>query len=267
MPDEDNKTDGILVRLRQEFIETTSDQLEEIERNLDRLSGGQSDVNEELLCIQRNIHNIKGQGATFGFPLTGRVAHMLEDYLKNVDDIRATNIADIGAYIGLMVDLIETGESVAQDDPQSLFSTLPTGRLATFSAQQEYDVNMLLVMLPGLQRKLVAKKLLSCGFRVMRAYDSIEALSAAVDITPQIVIIDYDMVPFDGRELCNMFFTVKKLSNINIILLTSYKENDEHLQNLPDNVCVIEKQKDFTESLGKLLLQWGVFGKDRSGSP
>lgn len=260
MPDEDNEVDGILARLRQEFVESARDQLDDIETKLDWLGGGQGDAEEELYSIQRHIHNIKGQGATFGFPLTGRVAHMLEDYLKNADGIQTENIGDIRAYLSLMVDLIASGESIAEDDPQELLNALPTGVALTFSTQQTHDINVLLVMPPGLQRKLVAKELLSCGFRVMRAHDSLEALSVAVDITPDIVFVNDDMRPFDGRELSNMFAAVEKLRDIHILLFTSYKGGDEHLQDLPDNVSVVEKRKDFTESIGELLIQWGVFG-------
>jgi chemotaxis protein histidine kinase CheA len=79
--DVDDVSKSILVRLRQEFIETAGDQLDEIDSKLDQLDSGQDNAEDILLHIQRDIHNIKGQGPTFGIPLTGRVAHMLEDYL------------------------------------------------------------------------------------------------------------------------------------------------------------------------------------------
>jgi len=75
-------SDEIPTQLRQEFIESARDQIDDIETKLDQLGSGQANVEEELLNIRRHIHNIKGQGGTFGYPLTGRVAHMLEDYLK-----------------------------------------------------------------------------------------------------------------------------------------------------------------------------------------
>ncbi|MHA1597703.1 MAG: Hpt domain-containing protein, partial [Alphaproteobacteria bacterium] len=117
MLDDNNDTDGILAQLRQEFIETARDQLDDIETKLDWLASGQGNVEKELFSIQRHIHNIKGQGATFGFPLTGRVAHMLEDYLINADGIQAESIADIRVYLSLMADLISTSESIAHDAP------------------------------------------------------------------------------------------------------------------------------------------------------
>ena len=261
MFDVDDVSEGILVRLRQEFIETANDQLEDIDGKLDQLDSGQGKAEEILLSVQRDIHNIKGQGPTFGFPLTGRVAHMLEDYLINAGGIGAENIADIRIYLGLMVNLIATAESIGEDDPKNLLKTLPTGQEKAFSDQHAHDVTVLLVMPAGLQRKMMAKELLSCGFRVMSAYDCVEALSVAVDITPDIVFINYDMVPFTGRELSKVLVSVDTLSDIHIVLLTSYEAGDEHLQDLPDNVSVVKKQQDFTEAIGEFLIKWGVFGK------
>ena len=159
-----------------------------------------------------------------------------------------------------MKDLISLNENIAEDDPQNLLNALPTGQVRTFSNQYTRDINMLLVMPSGLQRKMIARELLSCGFRVMRAYDSVEALSVAVDITPDIVFINYNMTPFSGRELSNVLTAVDSLRDIHIVLLTSYEEGNKKLRGLPDNVSVVHKDKDFTEAIGELLIQWGVFG-------
>lgn len=261
MPDEDNEIDGILARLRQEFIETARDQIDDIEIKLDQVESGIGDAHEHLLSIQRHIHNIKGQGATFGFPLTGRVAHMLEDYLKNCSGFEAANVHDVHAYLDMMQDLIFSDEVIGDESPEVMLNRLPTGQVQTFSTQKTHDINVLLVMPSGLQRKMVSQELLSCGFRVMRAYDTIEALSVAMDITPDVVFVNYDMTPFSGPELARIFAAVERLSDVHIVLLTGYELGDEHLQGLPDNLSVVEKRQDFSESIGQLLMDWGVFGK------
>ncbi len=260
MQDETILNDDILAQLRQEFIESARDQLDDIETKLDQLADGTGIDEKKLLGIQRHIHNIKGQGATFGFPLLGRVAHMLEDYLENTGGVREENIADIRVYLNLMTDLISTNESIVGDTQNSILNSLPTGQLVTFSTQQTHNINVLLVMPSGLQRKMVARELLSCGFRVMRAYDGLEALSIAVDLTPDIVFVNYDMRPFNGRELSNMFAAVDVLRDIHFVLLTSYQADSENLQDLPENISVVQKSSNFTESIGELLIQWGVFG-------
>jgi len=50
------------------------------------------------------------------------------------------------------------------------------------------------------------------------------------------------------------------LRDTKIVLLTSYEAGNKELQNLPDNVFVVQKHKNFTEDIGRLLIKWGVFG-------
>ena len=98
----------------------------------------------------------------------------------------------------------------------------------------------------------------------MRAYDCVEALGVAVDIAPEIVFINYDMVPFSGRELSKVLTSVDSLSDIHIVLPTSYEVENEHFQGLPDNTSMVNKDTDFTEAIGELLIKWDVFGNIHS---
>lgn len=257
----DEKDTDIVDRLSEEFAANARDQLDDIDLKLDQYLNDEVNAETVLGFVQREIHNIKGQGSTFGFPLTGRVAHMLEDYLLNTDGISEDNISNIRVYLEMMTNFVLLGEPSESDDPQEMLNTLPTGHVESFSTQKERIINVLLVMPAGMQRKMVSKELLSCGFRVSRAYDSTEALSVALDLIPEIVFINFDMLPFNGRELSNVFAAVDKLRNTHIVLLTSYAPGDKHLHNLPDSVAVIKKQKNFMESISELLIKWDVFGK------
>ena len=196
----------------------------------------------------------------FGFPLTGRVAHMLEDYLSNFDQIKTETIKDIRTYLDLMADLIASGESIAKGRSEALLKDLPSGQPNEISSQEMRNVRVLLVMPAGLQRKLVARELVSCGFHVLRAYDSIEALSVAMDIKPEFVFVNYDMTPFTGPELANVFSNIDKLKDTRFALFTSYEKGNAHLEGLPNNISVVEKRQDFAVTLSELMISWGLFG-------
>lgn len=258
---EKNEIDAILERLKQEFIETTHDQLDEIETRIDWLDSGREMSADDLFDVQRNIHNIKGQGSTFGYPLVGRVAHLFEDYLENVGGVRRDDIKDLRAYIETMMAILATGEPYPPQQAEELLRSLPSGQPRSFSGQKARDVEVLLVMPAGVQRRMVAHELLSCGFHVNRAYDSMEALSYALDIVPDIVFANYNMMPFNGRELARAFSGIDRLQDIHFVLFTSYGRDDKHVADLPDNVSVVEKRQDFAKSLSNLLMEWGVFGQ------
>ena len=259
--DREEIVDEILTRLSREFVETALDLLDEIDQMIDGLENGEGDAEDVRQFIQREIHNIKGQGSTFGYPLTGRVGHMLEDYLINTGSIQPHNYADIRGYLDLMVSLIQQNEPLDDQERLDLLNSLPTGKVEKITTQKARDINMLLVMPSGLQRKMVSRELVACGFRVMRAYDCIEAISVALDIQPDVIFVNYDMTPFTGTEFCHVVQAIDKLRNQNIVLLTSYDADDIHIQGLPDNVYVVQKHRNFTDDIGELLIDLGLFGK------
>jgi len=263
MPDtpKSNQVDAIMARLKQEFIETARDQLDDVEIRIDWLESGREIDADGLYDIQRNIHNIKGQGATFGFPMIGRIAHLLEDYLENSGGVRSDNIKDVRVYIDTMTSILVSGEHFTPDEAEALLHRLPTGKPQAFSDQDSRDVTVLLVMPDGVQRKVVAQELLSCGFNVNRTNNTMEAVAVALDLLPDIVFVNNDITPFGGRELAQVFNSIDRLKDTHFVLLTSYGQDDAHIAGLPENVSVVEKRRDYRESLGELLMEWGVFGK------
>lgn len=54
MFDVDDVSEGILVRLHQEFIETANDQLEDIDGKLDQLDSGQGKARRKKFCLASN---------------------------------------------------------------------------------------------------------------------------------------------------------------------------------------------------------------------
>jgi CheY-like chemotaxis protein/HPt (histidine-containing phosphotransfer) domain-containing protein len=260
-PDQDDVVDEILKRLSQEFVETTLDLLRDLDQRIEAVDKASADAGEALRYIRQEIHNIKGQGSTFGFPLTGRVAHMLEDYLLNIETMSAPDYPDIRSFLDLMARLIEDRETVDSQERTALLNSLPTGEVQTFSNQKERIINVLLVMQEGFQRRLVANELTSCGFRVMRASDTIEAQSVALDIPPDVMFVNHEMTPYSGPELCHVFHAIDRLKDIHIALLTAHDPEDDQILSLPGNVTIVRKHSDFTDTIGQLLIDQGLFGE------
>jgi len=262
MPDvNENEVEAVLARLKIEFVENARDQLDDVELRIDWLDSGRDISADDLYDVQRNIHNIKGQGGTFGYPLIGRIAHLFEDYLENAGGVLVQNISDMRAFIEAMRAVLIGEENYSTAQAESLLRSLPSGVPEEFSAQETHNVDVLLVMNAGLQRRMVAQELLSCGFRVNRASDCMGGISHALDMVPDIVFANYDMEPFTGMELSRVFGSIERLKDIHFVLFTSYDREDPHLADLPENVSVVEKRQNFAEGLSELLMEWGVFGK------
>ncbi len=73
--------------LRQEFIDMAGDRLSALDEVIDQARGGIMPGPEAISQIRRTAHNLKGMGGSFGFPVITTVAHRLENYLTDLDDL------------------------------------------------------------------------------------------------------------------------------------------------------------------------------------
>ena len=67
---------------------------------------------------------------------------------------------------------------------------------------------------------LLANSLFTDEFDIMHAYDGQEALDAAEDELPDIIILDIMMPVIDGRDVCKQLKMDPATSDIKIIMLT-----------------------------------------------
>ena len=59
------------------------------------------------------------------------------------------------------------------------------------------------------------------GFEVIKAYDGKSGLKAAIDKTPDLILLDLMLPEISGMELCRMLKVEDKTANIPIIMLTA----------------------------------------------
>jgi len=71
-----------LERLKQEFIDTSAEKLDKIDRIIDKLyRAEEDDRGADYVEFQRDIHSLKGSAGTYGFDSVNLIAHRLEDYI------------------------------------------------------------------------------------------------------------------------------------------------------------------------------------------
>ena len=68
---------------------------------------------------------------------------------------------------------------------------------------------------------VVSLKLRNAGFRVVTAHDGQEALDAAAQERPDLIITDYHMPQLSGLELCRRLKQDPKLPQVPVIMLTA----------------------------------------------
>jgi chemotaxis protein histidine kinase CheA len=114
--------------LRPEFIETTLDSIEDMNMQMSCLKDGEACDGQVLASIRRNTHSIKSQAKTFGFPLVGRIAHLLEDYLAELSRFDSAAAEDVCLFLLRMSEPLISGSNPSPREALAVLRSLPIFR-------------------------------------------------------------------------------------------------------------------------------------------
>jgi HPt (histidine-containing phosphotransfer) domain-containing protein len=251
----------IIAELRVEFLEDADDHLEQIYELLQEADQNNSKIADNLLHIKRHIHSLKGQGGAFGFPSITTIMHSLEDYFETSHEIGPGELVHVRRFIDAVSDIVLVKEDMQEDVLRQVVSKLRS-RAQSFGLDQERkDIPALLVMEAGVQRSLVGKELVSCGFRVVTSDAPLAAVDVALQVLPRFAIINKQLPGISGIELSHIFRAINSLSGCEIIILTSDNDVGDISKTAPANTVIIHKDESFFEQLTDKLIIWGLFGE------
>jgi HPt (histidine-containing phosphotransfer) domain-containing protein len=258
--DTEAKFDAVMLELRGEFITACQDMLNDIDGLIDRIRA-KDEVDNAFMELRRIVHSLKGQGATFGFPLITHIAHMLEDYIETLLEVTPRTINDIQKFVDRISTVLESPTTPTKVETEAILAALPNVRSKEFTDQIVKDMRALVVMPKCIQRKIIGQELVSCGFRLSFASSALTGLESALAFPPHIVFASMEIQGFTGSELAGVFHSIHSLSDAHFIVLTSYDMDSERLNALPPDVRIIHKDADFAEQLVEYMMEWGVFGE------
>jgi CheY-like chemotaxis protein len=187
--------------------------------------------------------------------------HNLEDYFETTYEVSAGHLVHVRSFFDAASAILDKREDPSEEDLRAIVAKLRTRAHSIGTGQEIKDIPALLVMASGVQRSLVGKELVSCGFRVVTSDDPLEAISVAVSALPKFAIINKQLPGVSGIELCHVFKAVKVLSDCDIIVLTSDNDVEDIRRTVPDNTVIIHKDETFYEKLTDQLIGWGLFGE------
>ena len=251
----------VIAELRIEFIEDAIDHIERSYELIDEAEKNNDKIDENMLRIKRNIHSLKGQGGSFGFPSITRIMHNLEDFFETSYEFGAEQLAQIRQFFDVVSDILEAGEDLPEDDLRATMARLRARAQSFGSGQELKDIPALLVMGSGVQRSLVGKELVSCGFRVVTSDDPVGAIDVALSALPKFAIINKLLPGVSGVELSNVFTAIKALADCKIIILTSDDDVKQVEKIVSKDTVILHNDESFYEKLTDQLIDWGLFGE------
>lgn len=265
MPKTANDVDDFIEQLRREFIETTSERLNNVDDLITQMMEG-AGSGADLAEFLRHIHSIKGQGGTFDFPSVTTVAHRLEDYIETAAEHTPVQLKDIQYFVDVIRRIIESGQDPDEKEQLAILTALPQAakdfaEVEAFDNQKPIqDVKIVLVMPKGTQRKIIGKELAACGFQISNADTPVEAIKHAIDHKPDIVIGSREMEQMGGREMAHVFSSIEATKSVHIVIATTSTTTQQDTTGLTDSTRVIQKGPGFIDDLTDCLGEWGFFG-------
>ena len=228
-------------QLRTEFLDQMQDRLGQLSA---RLQGGGSYADLRLE-FGRDVQNLKGLAAGYGYPVIAMVVQRLEAYLADVTDLSTRAIGDIQYYIDRIAELTDRGQQPDPEEAGKLLQSLPATYNFNVSDVVVKHVEVMVVTPTRVVAKLVGAELTACGFRPIILHDPVEAFAQAVRVPPGMVIASAVMEPMSGVELLLTLGQLRATKAVPLAVLTSLDADKKPLHVLPDNVAVIHSGSAF----------------------
>lgn len=113
----------IVRTLRDRFMETAHQKLDEIDAALDGL-GGETD-HALAMELKQIAHSIKGMAGSFGFMSVTRISEAFEDYLAAAQDAEELPRDGARRYNDAMRGIIESGNEPSDAETDAIIAELP----------------------------------------------------------------------------------------------------------------------------------------------
>lgn len=239
--------------LRADFLEDGADDLKALLSYLNEASTGARPVGEVMKEARRVAVTLVGGASGFDLPLLGVAAQRFDDYVASLSSEGAEGLADIATYCEMLLDLLAEPEGNEETAAQ-LMRRLPA-KGGGFEAEQVEvrEIEVILVMEPGILTRIVEREMLECGYRVTTVPNSFKALELACRTLPDLIIASAVLPDLDGIDLCNALKAMPATRNFGIALITGLDRDDVRLKQLPEGVPIIHKSASFGDDLVQAL--------------
>ena len=250
----DAELDMILADMRQEFIESCEDRLDNVEETLALGISGHRKIEDVILDVKRNIHSVKGLGTSFGFSSVSLLAHASEDYIETSADPRTETLQDIQLYIDRIREILDSGIDPGDDKTAEIIHSLPLfGRETASKSLRGQDIRLLFLMPKGIQRKIIGRELSSFGFKVVIAETGISAIDLAITHKPDIIISSMVVGRLSGIELANIFNSIETTFHSRFLLVTASDPSEQKFEALPKGTTILRKGMNISKDLYQFL--------------
>lgn len=243
-------------RLLTEFQEESQDTCNEIDVMIGNLRSKSIDADEALSAMRRHFHNLRLGARAVGLPAVDVIAHQLVDYCSQITVLDDRRLDDLQAFTDKLRGALDGEVSITEI--REVVRKLPTHSNFDVNDIQLLDIVVLLVSPQRATALLVERELKACGYRVMHASKSFEAIELSVRIKPDLIISAAVLDELTGIDLACALNAMPTTQGMPFALLTSFGWGDSSLDGLPPRAAIIRKGSHFGDDLAEALSRFQI---------
>lgn len=238
--------------LREEFLEDSAEELQNLISFLNEAAGGGRPMEVALRDARRVAVGLVGGANGFELPLIGLTAQRFDDYIASLSAADTRGLGNMIAYAETLLDLLNAPDQ-HEETASHLVRRLPAKGSFEPDEIDVREIEVLLVMQPGVATRVIERELHECGYRVTTLGNSFKALEFAARALPDLIIVSAVMPDLEGIDLVLALKAMPATRNIGAALITSLDPEHASLQHLPPTVPIIKKSASFGDDLTQAL--------------
>ncbi|TNE60737.1 MAG: response regulator [Alphaproteobacteria bacterium] len=245
----------LVEELRTEAIDTVEDRLHNLQEAVQQYLDGIIRSSDALAVVRLEAHSLKTVAASFEMKALKVLCHRFEDYFFNVKDLTPEISKDILYFADRMSECLDAFVNNTEIDVSQMMRKLPNKAGFDVADVTVTDIEVMLVMEPGLATKIVTRELLECGYRMINVASTMDAIQLIPSMRPDAVIVSRVMPELTGVDLACALRAMPTTRDIPVALIAT--ENRE-ITDLPIDVPVLRKGARFADDVADVFVKLGI---------
>ncbi len=240
-----------------EVADEARDLVSNFDLRLQQVRAGVLDRATAVTMLSRDSHNLRAKSRTVSIPGLASLAHRLDDYLSDIDQIADEHIDDLQAFSDRIAGVLE-GDEISAEEVATVVRELPHKKNFDLSDITITNTEVTLVLPQRSAAKIVERELAACGYRVSIVMDPFEALELIIESRPDMVITSMVMKGLSGADLACALAAMPVTRDVPVAVLTSLERSHGDLKALPMSTGIIRRGQQFGDDLAEVLERFQI---------
>jgi len=245
-------------QVESEYLEETSDLLSELDVVIQQFASGQEEGRRRFDILLGKLGSLCVTGRHTRYALLNVTMHRLQNYMDGLSRPTEEQVQDVLTFSDTMQAILDGQIEHDGWDFSEFVRSLPVLRPLDVEDLEHLDVEIMLVEGRRSTARLFERELRACGYRVASVRNPLEALALAVKTKPDMVLAAAELDDISGIDLACALSAMPATKDIPFALLTSYKQGDARLKDLPEQAALLNKGAGFSDDLADILSKFGI---------